>query len=80
MNITNVCVIASFSTKLLTLGILFSTLVRTVVVPKLLILVIWHLTPFILALRLALVANLVVPGILSSIFFNLVLYTSFLTL
>ena len=37
------------------------------------------LTSFILALREALVAKLVISGILSSIFFILVLYTSFLT-
>ena len=36
------------------------------------------LTSFILALREALVAKLVISGILSSIFFILVLYTSFL--
>ena len=37
------------------------------------------LTSFILALREALVAKLVISGILSSIFFILALYTSFLT-
>ena len=35
VNFTNVCVIGSFLTKLLTLGILFSTAVRAVVVVKL---------------------------------------------
>ena len=38
------------------------------------------LTSFILALRLVLVAKLVISGILSSIFFILALYTSFLTI
>ena len=38
-----------------------------------------NLTSFILALRDALVAKLVTSGILSSIFFILALYTSFLT-
>ena len=37
------------------------------------------LTLFILALRVVLVAKLVISGILSSIFFILALYTSFLT-
>ena len=51
------CVIVSFLTKLLTLGILFS--VRAVVVAKLEILGILFLTSFILALRPAVVAKLV---------------------
>ena len=63
-------------TKLLTLGILFSAAFRAVLVVKL---GISPLTSFILALRVALVATLVMSGILSSIFFILALYTSFLT-
>ena len=63
-NFTNVCVKVSFLTKLLTLGILFSTAVRAVVVAKLVILGISLLTSFILALRAAaVVAKLVVLGI-----------------
>ena len=73
-NFTNFCVIVSFLTKLLTLGISLSIAVRTVVVAKLLILGISHLTSFILALRIVLVARSVMLGILSSI-----LYISFLT-
>ena len=73
-NFTNFCVIVSFLTKLLTLGISLSIAVRTVVVAKLLILGISHLTSFILALRIVLVARSVMLVILSSI-----LYTSFLT-
>ena len=66
-------------TKLLTLGILFTTVVRAAVVTKLVILGISSfLTLFILGLREALVAKLVISGILSSIFFILALYTSFL--
>ena len=80
-NFKNVCsVVSFFLTKLLTLGILFSTVVRAVVVAKLLILSISPLTSFIsfiLALREALVAKLVISGILSSIFLILALYTSF---
>ena len=45
---TNFCVIVSFATKLLTLGILFSTAVRAVVVAKLVIVGISALTSFIL--------------------------------
>ena len=48
-------------------------------VAKLVILGISPLTPFILALRDILAAKLVISGILSSIFFSLALYTSFLT-
>ena len=55
-NFTNVCVIFSFFlTRLLTLGFLFSTTVRAVVVVL--------LTSLILILREALVANLVISGI-----------------
>ena len=49
-----------FLTKLLTLGISFSTAVRAVVVAKLVILGISPLTSFILALRVVLVVKLVV--------------------
>ena len=63
-------------TKLIKLGILFSTAVRATVAAKLVILSISPLTSFILALRKALVAKLVMSGILSSIFLIL---TSFLT-
>ena len=66
-------------TKLLTLGILLTTVVRAAVETKLVILGISSfLTLFILGLREALVAKLVISGILSSIFFILALYTSFL--
>ena len=66
-------------TKLLTLGILFSTAVRAVVVAKLVILGISPLTSFILVLRVVLVAKLVISGFSSSIFLMLTLYRSFLT-
>ena len=78
-NFTNFCVTVSFLTKLVTLGILFSTAVRALVVAKLVIFGIPSLTSFILALREVFVAKLVMSGILSSIFFILALYTSFLT-
>ena len=78
-SLINLCVVVNFFTKLLTLGILFSTLSRAVLVAKLVILDISILISFILALRVVLVANLVMPGILSSIFFILALYTPFLT-
>ena len=75
----NFCVIVSFFlTKLLTLGILFSTAVRALVVAKLVILGISPLTVFILALRAASVAKLVISSVLSSIFLILALYASFL--
>ena len=77
-NFISFCIIVNFLTKLLLLGILFSTAVRAVVVAKLLILGIFHVTTFILALRVALVAKLVISGILSSIFSIIALYTSFL--
>ena len=73
----NFCVIVSFFTKLITLGILFSTAVRALVVAKLVILGISPLASFILALKVVLVPKLVISGILSSIFFILALYTSF---
>ena len=66
-------------TKLLTLGILFSTAVRAVVVAKLVMLGISPLTSFILALREALEANFVISGILSQLFLILALYASLLT-
>ena len=64
-------------TKLLTLRILFSTVVRAVAVANLVILGILPL--FILALREKLVAKLVISGISSSIFLILALNSSFLT-
>ena len=54
-DVINFCVIVSFLTKLLTLGILFSTTVRELVVAKLVILGISPLTSFMLALRVVLV-------------------------
>ena len=66
-------------TKLLTLGTLFSTAARAVVVANLLFLGNASSTSFILGLREALVAKLVISDILSSIFLILALYTSFLT-
>ena len=62
-NFTNFCVIVSFFTKLLTLGILSSTALRAVVVAKLIILGIYLLTSLILVLRAAVVAKLVILGI-----------------
>ena len=53
-------------TKSLILAVLFSTPVGTAVVPKLVILFISFSTLFILALRVVLVANLVIRGILFS--------------
>ena len=50
-------------TKLLTLGILFSTAVRAVVVAKLAVLGTSFLTSFILSLREILLAKLVISGI-----------------
>ena len=71
-NSTNFYVIDSFLTKLPTLGTLFSTAVRAaVVVAKLVMLGILPLTSFILVLRLALIAKLVMSSIFSSIFFYL---------
>ena len=65
-NSINFCVIVSFLTKLLTLGILFSTALR-VVLARLVVLGISPLTSFILALRVVLIAKLVMSGLLSSI-------------
>ena len=50
-NFISFYVIVIFLTKLLTLGILFSTAVKEIVVAKLIILGISYLTLFILALR-----------------------------
>ena len=60
---------------MLTLVILFSTVIRAVVVAKLLILVISDLTLFILMLRIVLVAKLVLSDILSSMFLTFALYS-----
>ena len=80
LNFTDFCIIVSFLDKLLTLGILFSTAVRAVlVVANLVILDMLFLISFILALTAALEATLVISGILSSMFFILALYASFLT-
>ena len=72
------CVIVIFWTKLLILGF-FSSAVKAVAVAKLVILGIWFSNSFILVVRVVLVAKLVISGILTSIFFNLALYTPFLT-
>ena len=67
-NFTNFCVIVSyFLIKLLTVGILVSTSVRELVVAKLVIVGISFLASFTLALRVVLVAKLVISCILSSI-------------
>ena len=79
-NFANFCVIVSFLTKLLTIGVLFANAVRAVVVAKLVILGISPLTSLILALRPVLITKLVISGVLSSMFLILALYTSFLTL
>ena len=52
-----------FFTKLLTLGILFVTVLRAVVVATLVKLGILYLTSFILTLRAVVVTKLVIPGI-----------------
>ena len=67
-----------FLTKLLTLGILFSTAVRAVVVVKLVALGISLLTSFILELRVVLVAKLVISGIYNVTFCKNI-FTFFLT-
>ena len=76
-NFISFCVIVSFFTKSITSGILFSTAVRAVLVAELVILSVSPLTSFIPALKEALVAKLVISGILSSISLILVLYTFF---
>ena len=68
-----------FLTKLLILGILFSTEVHAEVVAKPVILGILFLISFIFVLRLLLVAKLLISGILTSIFFILASYSVFLT-
>ena len=80
-NLTDIYLIGSFFffTKLLTLDVLFSTEVRAIVAAKLVMLGTSFLTSFILAWTVVLVAKFVIPGILSSIFLILSLYTSFLT-
>ena len=78
LNFIKFCIVVGFLTKLLTLGILFSTVVKAAVVAKLVILGISPLTTCILALREALVAKLVISGISSSIFYILALYKSIL--
>ena len=79
-NVINFCVLVSFLTKLLTLGILISKALRTVVVvAKIVILGILFLTSFVLALQVVLAAKVVISGILSSIFLTLELYASLLT-
>ena len=55
-------------------------MLRVAVVAKLVMLSTSPLTSFILALRVVLVANFVISGILSSIFFILALYSVFLTI
>ena len=60
-------------TKLLTIGILFSTAVRAVLLAKLVILRFLLLTSFILVLRAAVVAKLKILGISSSTSFILAL-------
>ena len=79
-NFINFCVIVSFLTRSLTLGILFSTTVKAVLVAKLVIIGISALNSFILVLRKVLVAKKVILGILSSIFLVLGLYSIFLTI
>ena len=69
----------SFLTKLLILGILFSTAVNEEVVARPVILGISFFTSFIFVLRLVLVTKLLISGILSSISFILALYSVFLT-
>ena len=66
-------------TKLIILGILFSTAVRAILVVKLVMLDIFPLTLFILALRVVLATKLVISSILSSIFFYLSIIYVFLT-
>ena len=64
-NIINICVIVTFWSRLLTLGILFSTVVGGT---KLVILGISVLNSFILALRKVLVTKLLISSIISRIF------------
>ena len=73
-NVNFYVIVSFFFSKLITLGILFST---AVVVAKLVIFGTSPFILFILALREALVAKLVISGILPSMFFILALYKSF---
>ena len=63
ISFTNFCVIVSFLTKLLTLGILLLTEVRSLVVAKWVILCILSLTSFISGLKAPVQAKLVTLGI-----------------
>ena len=76
-NFTNFCVIVRFLTKLLTVGVLFSTAVRPVVVVKLVISGILFLISFVLALRAVVAVNLVILGISFLISFYFSLRSSF---
>ena len=73
LSFTKFCVIVRFLTKLLILGILFSTAVREVVVAKLVMLGILPLTSFSSVLRAAVLAKLVILGISPLTSFNLAL-------
>ena len=64
-NIINICVIVTFWSRLLTLGILFSTVVGAT---KLVILGISVLNSFILALKEVLVTKLLISSVISRIF------------
>ena len=64
-NIINICVIVTFWSRLLTLGILFSTVVGGT---KLVILGISVLNSFILALKEVLVTKLLISSVISRIF------------
>ena len=75
-NIINICVIVTFWSRLLTLGILFSTVVGGT---KLVILGISVLNSFILALKEVLVTKLLISSVISRIFLIWALYTSFST-
>ena len=70
LNFINFCVIVRFLTKLLTLDILLLTAVRPLVVSRLVILGVSPLTSFILAVRVVLLAKLIMSGILSLIFLS----------
>ena len=61
-NFTNFYAIVSFLTKLLTIGILFLTAVKAVVLANLVILGIFFWISFILPLRAVVVAKLVILG------------------
>ena len=76
-NFTNFCVLVSFLTKLLTLGI--TRAVRAVAVAKLVLLGISPLTSFILALRVEVVAKLAIVDILPLNSFILALRVVLLT-